>query len=487
MLANVGSRDVIFDGKELKPTREEGEKLLGRYDEVAEHVELPILWAGLRHIESLGRRYSEVLDRDVPPVVVLFCTDQQDPAYRANDTAAFAGVISRKLPQLFPDRSENEGLRIRQGKKLLWTFPIRKNPARYDHMYTFFEAFFQTNPFVARPEEWLCFVMASGGTPAMTSMLLLHAIQHFGENCVQVYVTPGQGAATMLAGEHVVRAGAQRRFNEALEVMQFRAAARIVEDVLEGGERATASRYAEHRLAFDFERAVEQCLKTLRQISSGGLRDHLEQQAAVLEQLEMGTSDSARRPILIAELFYNLEVRYACGEFVDVLGRAFRIQEALLTWMVEENTGVRTGRRKTLFSDGGSSLEEEVRSVPGLEAFLINYRTRENAKLELKQEINRTALFAISQHLCNPQAGLPEERCQQASMVVEVAESIERLARLRNETIIAHGFRGVSEGDLIDAYGAESLVEDLRENVGAALGMSLCANPFFELARLLRF
>lgn len=489
ILANVGSRDVLLDGQPLKPARDAGGELLERYEEVKDRIELPIISAGLRHVESLGRRYPEVLGRNErTPQIGLFCTDQRDPDYRESDTVELAEVARRRLPALFPARRENKGLRIRVGKKSVRTFSISRNPARYDHMYSFFEEFFSSDSHLRSPEEWLCFVLASGGTPAMSSMLLLHAIGHFGANCVQVYVAPGQGAANMIAGEHIARAAARRRFNEALEALQFRAAAAIAEDALVGGGwRAAAARYAEHRLAFDFEGAREHCLKALRQADEAEERELLERHAADIESLEIGAARREHQPLLIAEVLYNMEVKHDCGEFVDVLGRAFRLQEALLTWLVETNTSVRTGRRKVLISERGPDQEDAVRAVPGLYEFLTEYRTQEGGRLQLQREINRTALLAVAKHLSRAEAAFPEKVSRRAARVVEAAEGIEQLAKLRNETIIAHGFRGISEEELNSEYGGADLVGDLRESVGAALDKELFPNPFLELSRMLRF
>ena len=69
---------------------------------------------------------------------------------------------------------------------------------------------------------------------------------------------------------------------------------------------------------------------------------------------------------------------------------------------------------------------------------------------------------------------------------VGIADNVDGLAQLRNDSIIAHGFKGVSEEDVIKAYKSGTpLVEDLREGVGAALGKDLSTNPFVEFAEKL--
>jgi len=105
----------------------------------------------------------------------------------------------------------------------------------------------------------------------------------------------------------------------------------------------------------------------------------------------------------------------------------------------------------------------------------------------MRREMNRIALLAVAQHLATPEAGLTEERRRRAAEAVRAAERIEKLARLRNETIIAHGFRGISDEELASEYGTWRLADDLRQSIGTALSADLSVNPFFEVARLLRF
>ncbi len=480
ILANVGSRDVFYRGEEIKPAREQSEELLASFEQVSQDVQLPILLPGLKFIESLSFKYPELLERGGnAPRVGLFCTDQEDPRHRENDTVGFARIAEKKLPELFPNRSENKGLRLNQKRPVIIEV-IRDNPARYDRMYRAYARFFTDNARLGASEETLCFVLASGGTPAMNAMLILHAVQHFGENCVQVYVPPGEEPVEMRVGKQIAEADARRKFDEALGGVQFRAAARIASDAF-GGYREPACEYAEHRLAFDFREARDLCEKAVG-MAEGGARDLLEDHAEVSGRLERGASNRSDQALLIEELFYNLEVKHESGEFVDVLGRTFRLAEALLTWVVETNTSIRTGKNAKL-----SKQEAAVNEVPGLRGFLQSYKSDEIGRFDFGRELNRPALMAVAEYLIEPQSGLAEEPRGQVERAVEVARSIKKLADLRNDTILAHGFEGVSEEDIVREYDSNTLVEDLRTSVSSALGRDLSTNPFFELAEKLKF
>lgn len=465
ILANVGNRDVLLDGEALWPPREKGAEILERFNKVARDVALPIVSPALRHIGSSGWEVSE------SPDVGLFYTDQGDERFRGSDTVEFAKIMKRKLLDEFPRREESGGVQFSSGKSI-FTKPIRESPARYDDMYGFYRDYFAGNAHIREPEGWLCFVLTSGGTPAMNAMLILHAVQHFGENCVQIYVSPEGEAHDMRVGEEIVRAAVERRFDDALAASQFRAAAEILEDGERGGYRASACRYAEHRLAFDFRGADRHCREALKK-SEGDARRWLEGHSRLAQKLQYGASDPS---LLIEELFYNLEVKWVCGEYVDVLGRSFRLAEALRTWIIESNTPIR--------NDGKTSLKKqksEIIAIPGL-------WERIEKKLDIERpELNRFALTTIMEYMIEAEAHFPEEARERVARVMEGLEKIDKLAELRNKTILAHGFEGVSRERLEAEYGSDSLIEDLRESVGDALGRDLSENPFFELAARLKF
>ncbi len=478
ILANVGNRDVKYGGHYVNPAREKGGELLDRYDDVSADIELPILLPALRYIESLGYRYPEI--NDVQNLTLrLFFTDQDDPDHRGSDTLKLAKIAKKKLLEEFPN-SKKGGLRFR-GQDAIQTSKVASNPSRYDLMHRFYEGHFDSNKHIRNSEEYVCFASLSGGTPQMNAMLLLHSVRHFGPNCVQVYVSPGEEARSLRVGAQIAQTDAKRRFNEALQVRQFRAAARIAEDAFEGASgRAAACRYAEHRLAFDFERARECCERSLP-LADDTLADYLERHGDENDRLEADAAPNTDKKRLLAELFYNIEVKYEAGEYVDVLGRIFILQEEILTRLVEEHTALRAGKK---LADQKAAAEE----LPGLMRFFKeDYRTADDEKLDLGLEMNRVSLAAVVEYLAGSESPLTEEQRAEISGLAKAAKKVEKLAGLRNKTILAHGFEGVSKERLINAYGSDTLIEDLRSGVGAALKVNLSPNPFFELAEKLKF
>ncbi len=483
ILANVGSRDVSYTGGKLEgrldpkegilPPRTLGGILLREYEVAKDNIELPIIEKGIRHVESLDYKYPEVLQRGADaPVVGIFCTDQEDPRYRGSDTIEFAKILRRKLPEVFPTRKENKGVRLNDEASVTIHAVGDRDPSRYDDMYAYYEVFFATEERYRNPDEWRCFVLTSGGTPAMNAALILHAVRHFGESCVQVHVPREDEASELRIGEEMLRGATERRFNEALETLQFGAAARILADTSREDYRAHACRYAAHRLGFDFRGAADHCRAAIR-AAHGDAKRYLERHERLTGRLAQGRSDWANRPLFIEEVFFNLEVKARLGEYVDALARVFRLQEALLGWVVRNEIGIETDEDRVV-------EEKEAEAVPGLWEYMAT-------KLRQPPKINRYSLTVIAGYLLKPEAGLPEERRERIAQVRGAANKINKLSNLRNRTIVAHGFEGVSEKDVFRVYGSDTLVEDLRAMVSVALDRPLSDNPFFDLAERLKF
>ena len=495
ILATLGTSDVRLDGERIRLTREEGEEILNSYDELSDRIDLPILRPCLNYIGAEGG--PEVLDHQGEgPVVGLYYSDQDEdeaePRERSKDTLFFAEIAKRKLHEMYPKSKKNKSLRLQKetntAKDAVRLYYVPGSPSLYDRMYEFFKEFFGTGvdtegPDISVAKEWRCYVLPTGGTPAMSSMMLLRAVQHFGASCIQLYTSRDETVTEITFGDHIARSSSRRQFEEALEVLQFRAAAKISDEAPQDSSgTSAAARYAEYRLAFDFRRAWKQCREARKLLPEGRLRRRLARHLTAIQKLgavqRMDDEGVPHRdqPLLIAEIFYNLEVKYRNGEFVDVLGRCFRLQEALLRWTVEEYTGIRTGKGENF-----AGQQEAIAGVPGLETNLDS-----EDMLNSERQISKAHLYTVVRHLKTEDAKLSEEDRGRVERTVNIANKIDGLAQLRHKSVIAHGFKGVSEEDVIEAYKPDTpLIEDLREGVGVALGKDLSTNPFVELAEKL--
>jgi hypothetical protein len=62
---------------------------------------------------------------------------------------------------------------------------------------------------------------------------------------------------------------------------------------------------------------------------------------------------------------------------------------------------------------------------------------------------------------------------------------LEKLSELRNKSISAHGYRGVSQKEITESWGSTSVVEDLQR-VLRRIGLTLDDDPFARVNLLLQ-
>lgn len=461
-LANIGTRDVQLDVQPTQAPRADGADWLARYDELAGRLSAPILEPGLGHALRFTDRLS----------LFLFYTDQEEttPAsYRKGDTVHFVALLQRLLSARFPDR--------------LHLHPIRLegNPADHDAMWAFFTAALPQR----LPDAEAVFVAPVGGIGAANVALTLAAVEAYRHRCQFVYVYPDGGVRSLALHERLVEGYAREEARAHLTRYDFAAIGQTLKQAGLGDPWHLAlCDYADRRARFDFQRA-EAALHGVR-MHSGEARLLVQRYRLALRPFlddrpaPTSASDSAaweahfevqRR--LLGELYYNLRLKAAQGAWVDFLGRLFRLQEALLRLVFEQETRHSTEKHRQQFDD----FVQGIASRPPLQASL------DAGKIRYTEPTTRTLREILGywveqeQKKFGPVWGLMKDE-----------KRWERLGTLRNKSIVAHGYRGVSAEDVAAAAGQEApaLLDAIGQAV-AHLGVeTAAAGPYEEAAREIR-
>lgn len=133
---------------------------------------------------------------------------------------------------------------------------------------------------------------------------------------------------------------------------------------------------------------------------------------------------------LLSELVANLRHCWNAGRYVDFLARLFRFQEALLRWLVEEQLGIPV---HTEDSSSPPGFRRALQARPEL-------RRLAEARNLNTDRITRPLLVCLLQDV-------PATRRD-----LETLERLNRLTLLHGQTIVAHGFRGVSCERVLETY-----------------------------------
>jgi hypothetical protein len=173
-----------------------------------------------------------------------------------------------------------------------------------------------------------------------------------------------------------------------------------------------------------------------------------------------------RQAQLMVELYFNLRLKYRSGEYVDFLSRLFRLHEAVLRYLFEQEASISTDK------GGEKTFRDYIRARPPLQDFLDKH------KLEYWPTTRVLAAildFWVTREQKGPQYG-PVHRWIQR---------LEKLSDLRHKSIGAHGYLGISQQEITERWNSASVVEDLAKVLGH-VGLTLEDDPFIRVSLLLR-
>lgn len=457
LICNIGNHDVqlasemVIDGLTVGPVihrtlvRQVGERILADLDQYLHSLRIPL-------IEPL----LEYLDGETIREIVLVVTDQADEKFRRQDTL-FLGRIVRECLQ--------RRRWIPKTPKITIMVTKDYNPADYDDMNVFYRDKIRHLKERFDPNEKV-FLALAGGTPAMNTFTMLHGVGFFGAKAEALYSRiDDRRPVPLRVGRDLV---VQRARDEILSLVgsyDYYAAQKKVESLAVDIGCSDSCNilmrllgYAHSRVSFDFEQAIGEIDKAM-QLATGRNRQQLQDLRSDL--YHSGTGD------LLRELLHNMFLKATRGEFIDLLARVFRFQEAAYRAILEK-LGVEFKSEKRLDP-------KWISGVPALKSYLGEC-TVDGGPLEYKRDVNRRVMEAI----LNYYAEKAED--QLAKKARDYLVKVDRLADLRNHTPSAHGFQGVSKQIVEQHYDGsfEELLEDLSTLVRLVDGDGGSDVPFYQ-------
>lgn len=478
LISSIGNRDLTLDGsllpreefrdrtaELLEQSRRDRAAVLGRLQ--APILEPVIRWVLQQHTEPPGPDRPE--PRRPQLKVYLVATDQPETTrQRFSDTLHAAELLREWLA----DRFKAYGL---QSTKI-WTY--QSNPADYDEAYRYFQELERQRSFPDPGDFDIVYLNPTGGTPALTFGLLTVVLPFYGARATVLYLPNGRDLPIQLnVGQEFRRAQLLDDVRLQLDEWEFGRAAELLERAGASSHLAAFARALAYRLNFDFTLALRTIERAVIPRSSGTLRNAAIAQQEQLTRLRdvaeaLQNADAPRPdcyPPLLRELYVNTVLTWNAGRYADFLARAFRFEEAALRWAVEATLHLPTGSAKQPRGSALPAFVEGIERDPELRQPVES--PYEGRTLDYKRAPTRELL----RHLL----ATPRLRSDPtAQRVKALTDRLRRLSELRNDSIVAHGFKGVSREAIIEAYGGEPL-DDLRA-LAEAVGMDPDANPLAE-------
>lgn len=479
LICNIGSSDL--DRAQLAELgglseRERAARILADYAAYQPRLALPIIGKALRHVQ---RQPGDLV------CVVLVASDQgarppADPTARddwGKDTILTAQIVARRLADPADQWQPIAAERIR-----IWLIAGEhgdgRDPSDYDGVRRFFER--RLPELRAAYPDATAYLEVTGGTPAMTTGLLVAGTEVFGAQAEVLYVHPRHVLPSTLNTGKRLQSGPLRaalRSNVATydydaALRAFRAQYVVIADRLARGAPELLEallEYAHCRFNFDFGGARHALEGGIDRAGDG--RWHHEVMS--LHQAVFQPDRAAK----LEEVYHGAAARYDVGAYADFLTQVVRFQENALRTLCLDRGAVFIDRRGQANPDG-SRLQRRWSDAVG-------FRFRFDRPADTHDRpTNRALLRDLAQHLA-------DQRGENLAPALDALGRLNGLADVRNS--LTHTFEGVRKRDLAECFAgqradvaeADAILPHMAAGYALVAGRPAGQSPFAGLNELI--
>lgn len=472
LICTVGTRDLTLAGSE-KPLRQErtwAAAVQNRYPEVRAQLQLPIIGKALHYLAACAT---------LPTHVVLIASDQPAPpqgdaTFWADDTCVSAAVIARLLSDGYAGLPP-----VPAAQTQIWTIGDAAgrggDPSDYDLVPAFLER--RLPELLTSYPHGPVFLEVTGGTPAMTTGLLIAGTEIFGSRTELLSIHPRRATPVALgAGRRLLAAPLRATLRSNAATYAYDAALRTVQteratigDRLPPAALATIEpllSYAHCRYNFDFPGA-RAALETAPAAApwANELRE-------LAEQVQAPT-----RRDLLAEVFHGSAARYDSGLYADFLTQLVRFEENALRLLCLERGVVFRTRDGQADADGSLICRTWLQTQP----FTLSRDRNDGRDLPNSRSVMRELVGALARSSGGDLSDL-----------LGALDQLQALVYLRNE--LTHSLDGVRKAELAarfrkrrnaPAEDADRIVPHLAALYERVAGRAVPPSPFAAINRLL--
>ncbi len=464
-LANIGNRDIKDSLGEIKRCRTQGWEFLDRYPGNKDQLTFPILEKGITFV------FDELEIGEIDEIV-LFYTDQDKKAgeQRERDTIYFANLLEKLLPDRFPNI-----LNIRCEK-------IKGNPVNTDTLFPFYDNFFRQ--YCSEQTVERAILSSAGGIPACNMTMIIQGIKNLSEKSEILFVPEKEKPRVLDLTMTILNDYHRQLCLGLLERYDFAGLTQVME------QRDVGTQFGYHlacyfrdRLIMNYGSASAQLDRTINLFDNlyndvkksfqslfpndkwKTLNDFLDdlgtdvnfffttiqrptmsetQQLSPERQEVMWQVWFEKSRVRIAELWLNAWVKWHTGEFTDFLGRLYRLNEAMLHFIFEKETRYSIKKNGKGFPDFECYLSNEGKSF-------CEFLENEGMKFDGP---NVPVLKKFLTFLVRKEG---KEDYRPLKKLIDKIGDTNGILKLRNNTIIAHGYASVDRTKIDEEYSGDIL------------------------------
>ncbi|AEH07257.1 hypothetical protein [Methanothermococcus okinawensis] len=461
-LSNVGNRDLgkdktpLFDNKPNKKSDELKEYCREEYKKITgEDLKADELFSFTKELYSSGvyrkldlepiiikYQIKKILELHDSIDVVLFGT-LQNGGYKT-DAYYSASIIEYIIKKEFGDKINS-----------IKVYAINDNPSDYSLMFEYYKK--TLNNFKNDKDYESIYLGITGGTPALSFGLIICGALKWELKAKVLYQSLFKNEPTYMdIGYKLFNILKNREYITLYDKHLYELCAEIGKDYnLIPDWKYHYLLGLHYKELFDFKRALEEFDKAYK-CDNVNFKDKKEIQKEINSIKDFEKIDINNIVIkdninlyakLIDLLIENAKIKWENGEYVDFIGRIFRLKEALLRMIIEKEFNISTNPKNV--EENGKKIKRWLE----FEEFLDNnpkiydYLEKET-DWNGRKEPNNRVLDWILGYMVNK----GKKEWKKYAKIYGFSKNLEKLSELRNESILAHGFKGISKTDIVNRY-----------------------------------
>ncbi|MBV7275129.1 hypothetical protein JMF89_06825 [Clostridiaceae bacterium UIB06] len=385
--------------------RELTQKILEHYPKGIKYIDFPIIKSIIKKIE--GDLEEEKLQK-----IILMITDQEDINYNGQDTV-YLGEIIKKLHS---DKKLEIGLNQSKDNIEIVSFCTKSNPSDYDEMRKFYQ-----EKLSKEYDSNKIFLNITGGTPAMAFGLLYNTSINASCRVIPFYTKQNTNRSVKFnVSETIRKDDDKKQICEFITKNDYMAAKILLEKYNKYGvsekkyETALNMIKAAHaRIQFDFKNASIYIEKA--EDYDSGSRSICDKFIYFIKELQ-----NNEKIYLLNELKNNAIYEYENGAYTDFLGRVFRMEEDIYRSILIKKDILRINENDNLKLNNKAELE--------------------SAGIVVKGKLNVPQMSKILDAIL-------EKESEEYKLYVHCTK-MDKLRQIRNDSVLAHGYKGVSKDEI---------------------------------------